>query len=82
MHDLSFIFSDRGPLKREVPHFLSRPEQLEMCSEVAASLKTGEHLAVEAGTGVGKSLAYLIPAALWAVDNNKQVIGGRRHGRA
>src|SRR6516165_8824732 len=41
-----------------------RPEQLEMCRAVAEALATGTHLVVQAGTGTGKSLAYLVPAAL------------------
>lgn len=42
----------------------ARPGQLEMCSAVAEALAGGRHLVVEAGTGVGKSLAYLVPAVL------------------
>ena len=41
-----------------------RPEQQEMCRAVAEALATGRHLVVQAGTGTGKSLAYLVPAAL------------------
>jgi ATP-dependent DNA helicase DinG len=41
-----------------------RPEQQEMCRAVAEALATGIHLVVQAGTGTGKSLAYLVPAAL------------------
>ena len=41
-----------------------RPEQQEMCRAVAEALASGTHLAVQAGTGTGKSLAYLVPAAL------------------
>ncbi len=41
-----------------------RPEQQEMCRAVAEALVLGRHLVVQAGTGTGKSLAYLVPAAL------------------
>ena len=41
-----------------------RPEQQEMCRAVAEAVATGTHLVVQAGTGTGKSLAYLVPAAL------------------
>jgi DNA polymerase-3 subunit epsilon/ATP-dependent DNA helicase DinG len=51
-----------------------RPEQLEMLRAVANSLSFGQHLMVEAGTGVGKSLAYLVPAALFALKNNTRVL--------
>lgn len=52
----------------------SRPGQLEMAEAVAKTLKAGEHLLVQAGTGTGKSLAYLAPALLWAIDSGQQVI--------
>src|SRR5450631_540623 len=42
----------------------SRPGQVEMASAVATSMAGGRHLVVQAGTGTGKSLAYLVPAAL------------------
>jgi DNA polymerase-3 subunit epsilon/ATP-dependent DNA helicase DinG len=51
-----------------------RPEQLEMLRAVANALSNGKHLMVEAGTGVGKSFAYLIPAALFAMQNNTRVV--------
>src|SRR6202453_5332993 len=41
-----------------------RPEQQEMCRAVAEAMATGTHLVVQAGTGTGKSLAYLVPRAL------------------
>jgi ATP-dependent DNA helicase DinG len=41
-----------------------RPEQQEMCRAVGETLVTGTHLVVQAGTGTGKSLAYLVPALL------------------
>jgi DEAD/DEAH box helicase len=41
-----------------------RPEQEEMCRAIAEALATGTHLVVQAGTGTGKSLAYLVPSAL------------------
>ena len=51
----------------------SRPEQQAMAREVAAALKTSTHRAIEAGTGVGKSLAYLLPEVLYAQRNNVTV---------
>jgi ATP-dependent DNA helicase DinG len=51
-------------LKRSFPGYESRPQQLEMASEVYACLKENKRLLVEAGTGVGKSFAYLIPSIL------------------
>ena len=51
-----------------------RPGQVEMAKAVAKSIRTGEHLAVQAGTGTGKSLAYLIPAIRHAVAEEATVV--------
>ncbi|CAA9393611.1 MAG: DinG family ATP-dependent helicase YoaA, partial [uncultured Phycisphaerae bacterium] len=51
-----------------------RPQQLEMAEAVAGSLRGGRHLLVEAGTGVGKSFAYLLPAIDYAVKHKKRVV--------
>ncbi len=51
-----------------------RSQQVEMLRCVAESLSNSKHMLVEAGTGTGKSLAYLIPAAYWAVQNNTRVV--------
>ena len=67
------IFSPKGILSRS-KNFEFRPQQQEMAVAVAQALANGEHLAVEAGTGVGKSLAYLVPAILHAVANKKKAV--------
>jgi ATP-dependent DNA helicase DinG len=67
------IFSPSGVLSR-AKNFEFRPQQQEMAVAVARALQNREHLAVEAGTGVGKSLAYLIPAILFAVAERKKAI--------
>src|SRR2546428_3203293 len=67
------IFSPKGVLSRS-PNFEFRPQQQQMAIAVARTLENREHLAVEAGTGVGKSLAYLVPAILYAVANKKKAI--------
>jgi ATP-dependent DNA helicase DinG len=51
-----------------------RPGQVEMAEAVARSIRTGEHLAVQAGTGTGKSLAYLVPAIRHAVAEDATVV--------
>jgi len=63
-----------GGLLSKSKNFEYRPEQQQMAMAVARALERKEHLAVEAGTGVGKSLAYLIPAILFAVRNHKKAI--------
>jgi ATP-dependent DNA helicase DinG len=67
------IFSPTGILSR-AKNFEFRPQQQEMAVAVARALQNREHLAVEAGTGVGKSLAYLIPAILFAVAQKKKAV--------
>jgi ATP-dependent DNA helicase DinG len=67
------IFSPSGLLSR-AKNFEFRPQQQEMAVAVARALQNREHLAVEAGTGVGKSLAYLIPAILFAVAGKKKAV--------
>ncbi len=67
-------FAADGPLAQQLPAFESRPQQPAMAEAVQHALTDGRHLIVEAGTGVGKSLAYLLPAALWAVRHDKRVL--------
>jgi len=67
------IFSPTGVLSR-ASNFEYRPQQQQMAVAVARALERGEHLCAEAGTGVGKSLAYLIPAILFAVARKKKAI--------
>ena len=67
------IFSPSGILSK-ASNFEFRPQQQEMAVAVARALQNRKHLAVEAGTGVGKSLAYLIPAILFAVAQKKKAV--------
>ncbi|MBN2137821.1 MAG: DEAD/DEAH box helicase [Sedimentisphaerales bacterium] len=62
MRSIAEIFSPDGVLSRRSIDFEERGEQVEMAEAVGAALSEGRHLAVEAGTGVGKSFAYLVPA--------------------
>ena len=68
------IFGEGGSLEKSLDGFESRPEQVEMAKAVANAIEEGEHLIVEAGTGVGKSLAYLIPSVLFAIRSGKKVV--------
>ena len=70
---VAHIFSPAGILS-QAKCFEYRPQQQEMAVAVARALQDREHLAVEAGTGVGKSLAYLIPAILFAVARKKKAV--------
>jgi len=63
-----------GAFAHHFPHFEYRPQQVAMLRAVAQAISEGRHLLVEAGTGTGKSMAYLIPASLWAIQNNTRVV--------
>jgi ATP-dependent DNA helicase DinG len=67
------MFSPTGLLSK-AKNFEYRPEQQQMAVAVATALEDKQHLVVEAGTGVGKSLGYLIPAIFFAVANGKKAI--------
>jgi ATP-dependent DNA helicase DinG len=58
------FFSRKGPLSRWHPNYEHRPGQLQMAEAVASALEEKKPLLVEAGTGTGKTLAYLVPAIL------------------
>ncbi len=64
MHDLDEVFGPRGPLMRSLPGFTPRRAQLAMAQRVARALENRAPLVVEAGTGTGKTFAYLVPALL------------------
>jgi len=62
-------FSAEGLAGRMYDGFESRAEQLQMAEAVLSAFDTRTHVAIEAGTGVGKSIAYLVPAALYSLEN-------------
>jgi ATP-dependent DNA helicase DinG len=64
MLDLEDIFGPGGPLQSALPDFKSRWQQLRMAQRVATALEHRETVVVEAGTGTGKTFAYLVPALL------------------
>ena len=63
-----------GPFAKYFAGYEYRPQQVDMLRAVTKALSDGYHLMVEAGTGTGKSFAYLVPAALWATKNNRRVV--------
>lgn len=69
---LAAFFEERLP--QALPGWEPRPGQLAMAREVAKALHEGGVLVLEAGTGTGKSLAYLAPAAMWAMANDAKVV--------
>ena len=72
---LADILAPGGAIARRMGEkFEFRPQQLEMAAAVESALVEGHHLLVEAGTGVGKSFAYLLPAIDYAVKNHKRIV--------
>lgn len=72
-------FGEDGPLAAEFGEgasieFEHRAGQLEMAQQVLDTLNRGDHTIIEAGTGTGKSLAYLLPAAAWAMVHDSRVV--------
>src|ERR1044072_2231245 len=67
------IFSEKGLLSK-AHNFEFRPQHQKRGAGVARALEEDRHLVVEAGTGVGKSLAYLAPAILFALEHHKKAI--------
>src|SRR3990170_1948733 len=63
-----------GPFARYFTGYEQRSQQVEMLRAVTRAFSDGYHLMVEAGTGTGKSFAYLVPAALWSMQNNARVV--------
>jgi ATP-dependent DNA helicase DinG len=72
---LEDILAPGGAIARRLAErYEFRPQQLEMASAVSSALSDGHHLIAEAGTGVGKSFAYLLPAIDYAVRRKKRVV--------
>ncbi|MBK8784282.1 MAG: DEAD/DEAH box helicase family protein [Anaerolineales bacterium] len=72
--EIASVLEYGGPFSKYFESYEHRPEQVEMLKAVANALSTGNHLIVEAGTGVGKSFAYLVPAAYFATQNNTRIV--------
>lgn len=70
--DVSQILGPDGSVARRLKHYELRPQQLELSHAVAEALLQGKHLVAEAGTGVGKSFAYLVPAILHATQDQSE----------
>ncbi len=68
------VLGPGGAIARRLPGYETRPEQLRMAEAVAGAIQDGGHLVVEAGTGVGKSFAYLVPAILAAAEEGLKVV--------
>jgi len=79
------ILGPAGSIARRLSHYERRPQQLEMAEAVARSIAAKRHLVAEAGTGVGKSFAYLVPAILAATESQQdqaEAVGDKNRGDA
>lgn len=72
--ELLATLSDEGAIARVLPGFLERPSQVAMLRDVIHGFNEDRVIAAEAGTGVGKSFAYLVPAVAWAHNNEERVV--------
>ena len=72
MLETASILGESGPIARRLDQYEPRPEQLEMATAVEQAIHDRSHLLVEAGTGVGKSFAYLVPALLTALSRKNE----------
>lgn len=71
---VSEILGEGGRIARRMAGYESRPQQLAMAEAVAGAFDAGGHLIVEAGTGVGKSFAYLVPAIERVKEHGGRVV--------
>jgi ATP-dependent DNA helicase DinG len=68
------VLGKNGIIANKLASYELRPQQLEMALAIEKSIEENKHLIVEAGTGVGKSMAYLVPFIFWTVKNRKKVV--------
>lgn len=72
--DIKSLFGPEGPFVEILPTYEYRSQQEVMACHVAEAFNDERYLLMEAGTGVGKSLAYLVPAVLWSIKNKEKVL--------
>jgi DNA polymerase III epsilon subunit family exonuclease len=72
--EIKALLEPGGPMSKEFEQYEYRPQQVEMAQAVADALNKGHHLVVEAGTGTGKSVGYLLPAILYSVRTGETVV--------
>ncbi|MBN2644829.1 MAG: DEAD/DEAH box helicase [Desulfuromonadaceae bacterium] len=73
-HAIAALLAPDGALAQQFRDYEDRPQQLRMALTVASAFNEDKLALIEAGTGTGKSLAYLIPAVLWALHNEETVV--------
>ncbi len=68
------MFGEEGLFKKSWPHFEVRPSQSEMLAAVSQAFEEEKIALIEAGTGTGKTIAYLIPAILCAIQKKETIV--------
>lgn len=72
--DVLFFYSQDGPLAKNLSEYEYRPEQVSMAEAVIRAFNEDQIAVIEAGTGTGKSLAYLVPAIKWSLQNKERIV--------
>lgn len=72
--EIDAVLGQNGALAQQFPGYTFRQQQIEMANAIASAFATSQHALIEAGTGTGKSLAYLVPAVLWAQKTGERVV--------
>ncbi len=72
--EIAGVLEEGGKLSKLIPSYEPRKSQLRFCRDVVNALNEGIVLAAEAGTGVGKSFAYLVPAFAWSIRNEERIV--------
>ncbi|MEI0518495.1 helicase C-terminal domain-containing protein [Brachyspira murdochii] len=72
--DALYMFTENGTLSKLLKKYEYRQEQTELVEATIESFNNNKHLISEAGTGIGKSFAYLVPALLWLKENKTRIV--------
>lgn len=72
--DTLYMFADGGLLSKTLSKYEYRQEQTELVEATIKAMNDNKHLISEAGTGIGKSLSYLVPAMLWLKNNKTRIV--------
>ncbi len=73
-YQIEYLLGPRSPLEQLMTNYQFRKEQVKMAESVAQTLEEQKILLVEAGTGTGKSIAYMLPVLLWAIQHEERAV--------
>jgi ATP-dependent DNA helicase DinG len=72
--EIAGVLDSGGKMSGMIPDYEPRPSQVRLAKDITTAYNEGHILAAEAGTGVGKSFAYLVPSFAWAIRNEERVV--------